>query len=118
LHIEKRAGDAMGIGEMKHRITLQKLATSVNQNGFEINTWQDYNTVWAKVSNLSGREYFQAAGTQAEKTVKFTIRYLQDLNTDLRISFEGKQFNITSIDNIRYEGKYTEIKALEVDSSG
>jgi len=113
-----RAGDFMSIGEMKHRITFQKFVVNVDENGFEVEEWQDYKTVWASVSNLSGREYYQAATIQAEKTVKFTIRYLLGLTADLGIAFEDRQYNITSIDNIKYEDKYIEIKALEVDRSG
>ena len=118
MHTEMRAGDVMSIGEMKHRITFQKFVVNVDENGFELEEWQDYKTVWASVSNLSGREYYQAATIQAEKTVKFTIRYLSDLAEDMEILFEGKKYNITSIDNIKYKNRYIEIKALEVDSSG
>ncbi len=108
----------MAIGDLRHRITLQKFTTVVNENGFEEETWQDYKIVWASVSNLPGREYYQAAAIQAEKTVKFLIRYVEGIDTDMRIFFNDKQYNITSIDNMKYANKYIEIKALEVDSSG
>lgn len=108
----------MTIGDLRHRIMLRKFITVVNENGFEEEAWQDYKTVWASVSNLSGREYYQAAAIQAEKTVKFLIRHIIDVDTDKRIFFNDKQYNITSIDNMKYANKYIEIKALEVDSSG
>lgn len=108
----------MAIGDLRHRLTLQKFTTVVNENGFEEEAWQDYKTVWASVSNLSGREYYQAATVQAEKTVKFLIRYIKEVDTSMRILFKDKQYNITSIDNMKYTNKYIEIKALEVDSSG
>ncbi|WP_077838996.1 phage head closure protein [Clostridium beijerinckii] len=108
----------MAIGDLRHRITFQKFTTVVNENGFEEEAWQDYKTVWASVSNLSGREYYQAAAIQAEKTVKFLIRYIEDIDTSIRILFKDKQYNITSIDNVKYSNKYIEIKALEVESSG
>jgi SPP1 family predicted phage head-tail adaptor len=113
-----KAGDGMSASDLRHRITFQKFTTVVNENGFETEAWEDYKTVWASVSNLTGREYYQAAEVQAEKTVKFMIRYLSSLTTDMRILFQEKQYNITSIDNIKYENKYIEIKALEVDRSG
>ncbi|APM39854.1 phage head closure protein [Clostridium kluyveri] len=104
--------------ELRHKITLQKLTTSTNENGFEEEVWEDYLAVWASVSNLYGREYFGAAAVQAEKTVKFAIRYLAGISSDMRILFEGIKYNITSIDNIKYRNRYMEIKALEVESSG
>lgn len=108
----------MDIGNLRHRITFQEFIIAVNANGFEEEMWQEYKIVWASVSNLSGREYYQAATVKAENTVKFTIRYLPNIDTSMRIGFEGKQYNITSIDNMKYENKYIEIKALEVNSSG
>ncbi|WP_431188446.1 phage head closure protein [Caloranaerobacter azorensis] len=78
----------------------------------------DIKTVWARVSNLYGKEYFAAAAVQAENTIKFLIRYTDGIDTDMRILFKGKQYNITSIDNIKYANKFIEIKATEVDTDG
>ena len=41
----------MEIGDLRHRITFQKLVTTVNNSGFEENAWVDYKTVWAALSN-------------------------------------------------------------------
>lgn len=108
----------MDIGELRHRITFQKLTATTNENGFEIEDWQDYKTVWAAITNLHGREYFEAAAVKAENTVKFTIRYVPNIESTMRILFKGKQYNISSIDNIKYANKFIEIKALEVENSG
>ena len=108
----------MNPGDLRHRITFQKLTTTTNENGFEIEEWLDIKTVWASITNLHGREYYEAAAVQAEQTVKFTIRYLKGLDTSMRILFRDRQYNITAIDNIRYENRFIEIKALEVDKSG
>lgn len=108
----------MEIGELRHRITLQKQTVTVNDNGFEVRSWGDHKTVWAVASNLHGREYFEAAAVQAENTVKFTIRHLPDLDTNMRIVFRDRQYNITAVDNIKYQNRYIEIKALEVEPSG
>ena len=106
------------IGDLKHRITFQILATAINENGFEVSEWKDYKTVWAKVLNLSGKEYFEAATINKEKTVKFIIRFVKGIDESMIINFENRRYNITDINNIRYENKYCEIKAIEVDSYG
>lgn len=108
----------MVIADLRHRITFQKFTTAVNENGFEEEVWQDYKTVWASVSNLSGREYYQAAAIKAERTVKFLVRYIEDIDTSMKIFFKDKQYNITSIDNMKYANKYIEIKAMEIESCG
>jgi len=106
------------IGDLRHRITFQKFVTTVNPNGFEVQTWEDITIVWAKASNLHGREFYAAAAVQAENTVEFTVRYLTGIDTSMRILFNGKQYNITAIDNIKYKNRYVEIKAQEVMDSG
>ncbi len=108
----------MEIASLNKRITIQELKLSINENGFEIEEWIDYKRVWAGVSNLHGREYFDAAAIQMENTVKFTIRYLPGIDTSMRIVFKEKFYNITSIDNIKYRNRFMEIKAMEVDLSG
>jgi SPP1 family predicted phage head-tail adaptor len=106
------------IGDLRYRITFQKFITEVNENGFETEVWQDYKTVWASVSNLSGKEYYQAAAVQAEETIRFLLRYAGDIDTSMRILFRDKQYSITSADNIKYENRFIEIKAVEVEKSG
>jgi len=106
------------IGDLRHRITFQKLITAVNENGFEVETYQNYKTVWSAVSNLSGREYYQAAAIKGEKTVKFLIRYMEGIDESMRILFRDKQYNISFIDNMKYINKYIEIKAVEVEEDG
>ncbi|MHC1731975.1 MAG: phage head closure protein [Bacteroidales bacterium] len=103
---------------MKHRITFQQLTVTTNENGFEVKAWQDYKTVWAKATSLSGREYYQAAAVQAEKTMVFLIRYIEGIDESLKIKFEDKKFSITYIDALKYQKKYIEIKAMEVIKSG
>lgn len=108
----------MGIGELKHRITFLKPDSTVNENGFETEDYKEFKTVWASVSNLSGREYFAAAAVQREKTVKFKIRAVSGIDETMKIGFQGKLYDITSIDNVFYKNKYIEIKALEVEENG
>ena len=104
----------MDIGKLNRRIVVQIFSVEVNANGFEVEGWYPYKTIWASVTNLHGREFFQAQAVQAEKTVKFSIRYMKDLTTNMRILFEDKPYNITFIDNIKYGNTFMEIQALEV----
>lgn len=105
----------MKIGDLRYRVTLQKYLETTDEEGFATQNWQDIATVWASVENLYGREYWQAAAIQAENTVKFTIRYRKDLSNDMKIKFQGKLYNIISVDNIKYKNEYIEIKAKEVE---
>ena len=108
----------MSIGMMRHRITFQRITPLINENGFESEMPEEYKTVWAAVTNLHGKEYFEAKAVQAENTVKFTLRYLVGIDQTMKILFQGKAYNITAIDNIKYRNRYIEIQAMEVGSDG
>jgi len=105
----------MTASALNKRIIIQQLAVTVNDNGFETEAWTTYKTVWAAAVNLSGREYYAAVAVQAEKTTEFVIRYLAGVTTKMRISFQGKCYNINSIDNVDYANKFIVLRAMEVE---
>jgi SPP1 family predicted phage head-tail adaptor len=123
----------VNISELRHRVTIQKFETVQDDDGFETEQWTDVRTVWAKVENLYGKEYYAAAAVQAERTVKFVIRYMKDIDERMQIKFGKKTINIVGengavtgskevdrvydikfIDNIKYSNRFMEIQAMEV----
>ena len=111
----------MRIGDLRHRVTIQKLITETNENGFETEVWIDLKTnVWASVSNLSGREFWAAKAVQSENTVEFGIRYAQFVESmdsrTYRIKHGTRIYNITSIDNYEFRKTFVTIKTLEMVS--
>ena len=53
----------MDIGKLNKRIAIQKRKIFIDENGFEVETWEDYKTIWASIKNLNGKEFFQAQQT-------------------------------------------------------
>lgn len=102
------------IGALNRRITIEQLAVTVNDNGFETETWTTYKTVWAAAANLSGSEYYAAAAVRAERTIEFVIRYLAGTNDKMRISFQDKHYNVTSVDNVDFANQFMILRATEV----
>lgn len=102
----------MNIGEFRHRIIISKLYLYQDEYDNEIEEWREIARPWAKVSNIYGKEYFAAASVHLEKMLIFTIRYKAGLDEEMQIRFQGKDYNIQFIDNIKYRNKYLEIKAL------
>lgn len=98
--------------ELNRKITFRKPTITQDPNtGEMIETWTDYLSVFAKVEPLVGREYFAAAAVQSEDTTKFTIRFHDGLDVTMRIVFDGTEYNITSIQNIRSANRETLIYA-------
>ncbi|MGG3987684.1 phage head closure protein [Bacillus smithii] len=108
----------MNPGQFRHRITFQRYdENATNENGFpleEDQRWQDVKTVWAMIKTLQGREYYEAATTQNENTVRFVIRYTSGINPDMRIKYKERTFEILSVINDDEANKTLTVIAKEV----
>lgn len=100
--------------KLNSRLTIQKMS----KNGpLKNNTFEDYKTVWAKVTNLHGKEFLQAQSLNADISKKVTIRYLKELDSSLdknvskkfRIKYKENYYNILYADNIKEENRFIEL---------
>lgn len=114
----KRTGGAVQgnpLGEWKGRITIQKSTLGNDSTGNHVLSWEDYYTCWAYVNNLSGKEYWEAAQVNAQKDIYFIIRYCSEvvaMDTEhYRILFRGQVYNITFLDNVKYQNRTLKIRA-------
>lgn len=108
----------MDIGKLNKRIEIQKFSgAKTNDNGFDEDQYREFKTVWASINNLFGKEYWSAKATQQENTVEFVIRYSKEMEVlnskEYRIYWNNKKYNITFIDNFKYENKWLKIKAIQ-----
>lgn len=98
--------------ELNRKITFRELTiTQDPDTGEMIEVWTDLVSVFAKVEPLVGREYLAAAAIQDEIPTKFTMRYRGDITPEMRIAFDGDEYDITSIQNIRSGNRETLIYA-------
>lgn len=75
------------VNKLNRRITIQEKTTTTDPEGVSIETWVDVVTVWANRASMvtGGREFFQAAAINAEKMVKYIIRYRKNILPNMRI---------------------------------
>ncbi len=109
-------------GDLRHKITIEKLITTISPNGFEEESWQPWKATWAAKNNLSGKEFYSAKAVNEEKTVTFKVRYQPDFKemntTKYRVAHDGKTYNIIFIDNFMYLNESITFKTLEVKPNG
>jgi len=86
----------MKIGELRHRVTLQKKSVVKDGEGIPTETWADVCSVMAAVEPLRGREYFVAAAANAENTIRVRIRYRSDVTADMRVLYGTRLLQIKS----------------------
>lgn len=87
----------MRAGALRHTITIQTRTVTRDSYGGETETWADSATVPASVESLSGREYWAARQTMASEIVRFRIRWRQGVTADCRIVWDGRTWDIESV---------------------
>ena len=103
------------LGEWKERIMIQKSTPGTDKAGNHVLFWMDYYICSAYVNNLSGKEYWEAAQVNAQKEIYFLIRYCSEtagMDTEhYRILFRGQMYNITFLDNVKYQNQILKLRA-------
>lgn len=87
----------MNAGELRHRVTFQRRGPDPATGG--LTDWTDHATVWAKVEDLSGRDYFRAQmlGEASLVTTRITIRWRPDVDPHMRVRCGGRTFGIKAV---------------------
>lgn len=108
----------MDASDLRDRVNIMAKTSTQDAYGQSVVTWVLVASVWANVKQIRGREFFAAAQINQETTVKFTIRYLDNITTLNRLEYNGKAYDITGV--IALEGRkvWLELMALESVKDG
>lgn len=109
----------MRAGRLRNKITIQTIVNSVDEFGqplVGVNGYEDYKTVWASIVPIIGKESFLSNVDFSKTTHKIKIRYIPNINASMRISWQGRNFNIINVRNIEEMNKEYEILAWESDN--
>ena len=105
------------MGEMRQRIALQA-KTITKSEGIPLENWTTVATVWAAVSDISGKEYFQAGALQSEVTTRIKIRYRTGITTSMRVLYGSRVFQILSVIDKDERHRVIELMCKEVIPGG
>lgn len=90
----------LNAGKLNKQVTIQRtVAGSPARDSYgEPNTyWDTLDVVWAAVEPLSGREFWAQQQVQSEVAVRIRIRYRNDVDSGMRVSYGGRYFYIQSV---------------------
>ena len=82
---------------LRHRVTIEQLATTRDEFGGVVEAWGTVAIVPAEVWPLSGREFVAAQAEQAGVTTRITIRYQAGIEPAMRVTHDGKTYNIKAV---------------------
>ena len=106
-------------GELNQYFELSKIEYDIDAKGQQHQRFTPVHKGYAKVTNLSGREYWDAYSVLSENVVRFTTRWIYPFEkVDTRTHFilwREKVYDILAIDNVAWENKTAIFKCKESD---
>ena len=96
----------MEAGKLRHRIGIERLNDSAQDpnTGDIVKAWEPLKTVYAAIEPVSGKEFIQSAATQAQISVRITVRHT-DVRPIDRIAHKGLLYNIHAVLPDRVSGQ-------------
>lgn len=84
-------------GALRHYITIEQKTVTRDSYGAEVVTWSTFAQAWAGIQPLNGRELIAAQAVQSEITGKIIMRYMTGVKAAMRVSYEGKYYDIKAV---------------------
>ena len=82
---------------MDRWITIEEPTVTEDSFGGEVTAWAEFANVWAQRVDMRAKERFNSEQIQAIETTTWRIRYLDGVQPDMRITYFGKEYEITGI---------------------
>jgi len=99
---------------LNKRVTVERLEPTTDPDyGCMVEAWIPTHSVWAAIETLTGREFVIAMTAQAEVTIQVRIRYLPGITSAMRITYQGRIFNIQSVINPNEANRELVLMCLE-----
>ena len=107
----------MRAGLLRHRIVIQQPTETRDSvyGGIE-STWATFRTWHAAVLPSVGNEQFTEGRERALRQVAFRMRWTSGITPKMRISWDDRIFDITSIQNIEERNSELMIQTEEVEA--
>lgn len=104
-------------GKLDRYVTIQQFASSRDATyGSETKTWSTLAQVWARVEDVSGREFFAAKQRGGDTMVKVIIRHRTDVTRLMRLVLDdGRVLEIDTVLQISRD-KGLELIAKEINA--
>ena len=87
---------AQRAGELCHRVTIQQKTTVYDEYNYETEAWTEFKKLWGKLDFLSVKDSINAKAAGSETTARLKLRKRDDIDSSMRVLFDGQTFQIVS----------------------
>ena len=102
----------MRAGQLNNRVVIQANTPSDNTFGEPVRSWATLATVWAEVETMNGAEGLASGAERTSSPVVFTMRHRTDVTSDHRITWDGGEYDIESVENVAGRNKLLRVTAV------
>ncbi|WP_375763080.1 phage head closure protein [Bradyrhizobium sp. Pha-3] len=88
----------MRAGDLDRVITIERPTTGISMSGAPLQRWTTFATMRAKVMQISLNDVESAnRGNTSDKTIVFRTRWLDDLDFEHRVVYQGDAYKIRNL---------------------
>lgn len=87
----------MGAGDFDRRIILQEPIPDQGSAGEPVETFAEWQAVWAQLVTVGGGESFASGQRFAQQTTQFRIRYRDGVTPQMRVVYRSKFYKIEDV---------------------
>lgn len=82
---------------LRHSVTLQSRATSLDAYGQNVGTWSNFATVRAGIEPIGGTEAMKAGQNVAEQNVRIVMRWIPGVTEQMRVLWGAVYYEIVAV---------------------
>lgn len=86
----------MRAGMLDRLISIQAKSEVKNEDGDLVKDWREIAKPWARKVDMSGRELEAAMAIHVAISVRFLVRYREDVRSGMRIALAGEFYHVIS----------------------
>lgn len=110
---------SLSAGDLNRRVLIQRRNTTTDAvYGSRSTQWVDVATVWAQISPMGGQEVLLAEAIKSKSTHQVTMRYRTNIDPTCRIVYQGRYFDINSMNDVDTAHEYLQLMCTEGVSEG
>jgi SPP1 family predicted phage head-tail adaptor len=104
---------------LRHRITIENLVETPDGAGGFVSSWTSVATVWAELLPITanvlaaGSEVLNDMQIENKQGFRITLRFMSGITAKMRITHNGRVFNIRRVVNVNERNEALEIFAEE-----
>lgn len=103
----------VGSLDKKVKLKIRAIAPPSGSSAYYGETFTDFMTVWAMVETKNGLVTFDSTNTAQNVSHQFYIRYIPDITFEKWLEYDGKNFNILTVNNLNEENRFYMLQCNE-----